>query len=245
MATKFLKPYHFNINSCLSGQECIDKVNNGNKYDLILMDDMMPNMSGVEALNKLKKMTIFDSFVIVLTANALTGSREKYLSVGFDEYISKPISKSKLDEIINKLFSKNQELDNKKVEHLVNSPIQNNSYNVEYLKQNNIDVELGLSLLGDIDMYNETLKEFMNNISNRINKMTKYKNLSDMSNYAIEVHALKSDSKYLGFDDLADLAYSHELKSKENDIDYINQNYNTLINEVNKILKIVKIYLTK
>ena len=66
-----------------------------------------------------------------------------------------------------------------------------------------------------------------------------------MENYSIEVHALKSDSKYLGFTKLAELALNHQLKSEENDSDFINNNYEELINETNKIIEITKNYLEK
>ena len=73
-------------------------------------------------------------------------------------------------------------------------------------------------------MYNETLEEFMNNIEERMRKLEKYKEEEKMEEYAIEVHALKSDSKYLGFKELAEIAYNQEMKSKENDIKYIKKN---------------------
>ena len=66
-----------------------------------------------------------------------------------------------------------------------------------------------------------------------------------MENYAIDVHALKSDCKYLGFYDLADVAYEHELKSKENDVDFVNENFEKLEIEYSKVLKIVKEYTTR
>ena len=64
-----------------------------------------------------------------------------------------------------------------------------------------------------------------------------------MPNYAIQVHAMKSDSKYLGFTLLADLSYQHEMASKENNVDFVNNNYDNLINEANRIINIVKQYL--
>ena len=65
---------------------------------------------------------------------------------------------------------------------------------------------------------------------------------NDMENYAIDVHSLKSDCKYLGFYDLADVAYEHELKSKENDSNFVNENFERLANEYLKVLNIVKEY---
>ena len=80
-------------NSLESWFDCITKIETGNCYDLILMDDMMPKMSGVETLKKLKENQTFNTPVIALTANAITGMREKYLSEGFTDYLAKPIEK--------------------------------------------------------------------------------------------------------------------------------------------------------
>ena len=115
--------------------------------------------------------------------------------------------------------------------------------NIEYLKENGVDVDSGLELLGDIDTYNDILKEFITNNEERLSKIDNYKNNGDMENYAIEVHALKGDSKYLGFTKLAELSLNHQLKSQDNDTEYVNNNYDELINEANRILDISKKYL--
>ena len=104
VASKLLNKYGINPDTCLSGAECLEKINNGIKYDLIFMDDMMPNMSGPETLIKLKENKDFNIPVVILTANAITGMREQYLEKGFDEYLSKPIDRGKLDEILKKFL---------------------------------------------------------------------------------------------------------------------------------------------
>lgn len=117
--------------------------------------------------------------------------------------------------------------------------------NVEYLKQNGIDVDNGLELLGDMEMYDETLEDFLNECETRLPNLEKYKNSGDMANYAILAHSMKSDSKYLGFTSLAEISLDHELKGKENDINYVNNNYDNLITEANRIINVVKNYLGK
>ncbi len=114
---------------------------------------------------------------------------------------------------------------------------------IEYLKNNEINVESGLELLGDIETYNETLKDFLEEQKNRLPALEKYKNEKDMENYAIQVHAMKSDSKYLGFTKLAELALEHQLKSQDNDLSYVLNNYDELINEANRIGKVIEEYL--
>ena len=85
---------------------------------------------------------------------------------------------------------------------------------VEYLKSNDIDVDSSIELLGDLDMYNETLKDFLTESEDRLPKMYKFLKEKDASNYAILAHAMKSDSKYLGFKKLAELSLNHELEGK-------------------------------
>ena len=102
VATRLLGFYKCNIDSSTSGQECIDKIVSGEKYDLILLDDMMPKMSGSETLVKLKALPEFKTPVVVLTANAISGMKEEYLKKGFDDYLSKPIEKEELNRVMKK-----------------------------------------------------------------------------------------------------------------------------------------------
>lgn len=104
VAHRLLQEYKVQITEVQSGQAAIDLINAGNTYDLILMDDMMPKMSGVQTLQKLKTIPGFQMKVVALTANAITGMREKYLADGFDEYLAKPISKKELAKIIKKML---------------------------------------------------------------------------------------------------------------------------------------------
>ena len=107
VAERLLQTYGVNVECVESGFICIDNLKSGKKYDLILMDDMMPKMSGVETLQKIKvEILQFDIPVIALTANALTGMREKYLADGFNDYLAKPINKDELNRIINEYLNK-------------------------------------------------------------------------------------------------------------------------------------------
>lgn len=105
VAERLLKKYTQNIQTASSGQECLDKINNNEKFDLILLDDMMPKMSGTLTLEKLKENENFKTPVVVLTANAISGMKEQYLSKGFDDYLSKPIEKGELIRVIKKFLS--------------------------------------------------------------------------------------------------------------------------------------------
>ena len=105
IASNFLKKYNPIIESVLSGDECINKINNGFNCDLILMDDMMPITTGTQTMKKLKLLN-FKNPIVALTANAVEGAKEQYLKEGFDDYLSKPININELDRIMNKFLYK-------------------------------------------------------------------------------------------------------------------------------------------
>ena len=114
---------------------------------------------------------------------------------------------------------------------------------VNILKNNGIDVDKGIELLGDIDMYDTIMEEYYNNFENRMRQLDFYKNSSDMANYAIEVHSLKSDSRYLGITLLGDMAYEQEMASKANDLSKVTFGYPNLVNEGNRVIGVIKKYL--
>lgn len=106
VATRLLKEYNVEIETIDSGFECIEKIKAGQTYDLILMDDMMPKMTGTETIAKLKQIEGYNIPTIALTANAISGMKEKYMKAGFDGYLSKPIDKLELNRIINDFLNK-------------------------------------------------------------------------------------------------------------------------------------------
>ena len=350
VATKLLQRFNAdNVITCDSGFACLEKIQRGEQYDLILLDDMMPKMSGVETFKKLKEIPGFNTPTIALTANAITGMREKYLEDGFDDYLAKPIDKDQLVQVVNQVLGRSiteeidvpqitstseykipirdnvvsvaelpkeekdkiipvennieNELGSKldlsergedntlelkpvevdhieeietleedsnskeniktdlipvmdinitepltKVQDIDSSVIDNLSdtnvlkYDRSYLEDNGVDVNHALELLGDMDMYNMTISDFMAEVESKWARINEYKNTNNMPDYAIEVHSLKSDCKYLGFMTLADIAYQHELKSKENDSSFVNEHFDELAKEYNNVLEIAKNY---
>ena len=104
VAKKALGDFDFFIDEAYDGEECLNKVKNGNIYDLILMDIMMPKMSGRTALQELKKLEGFNTPVIALTADALADSEKKYIEEGFADYIAKPFNRDQIGEKLDKIF---------------------------------------------------------------------------------------------------------------------------------------------
>lgn len=104
VARKAIADFGFIIDEALDGYECLEKIQNGEKYDLILMDIMMPNMSGETCLKKLKENPSFNTPVIALTADAVAGAKERYLNEGFKDYLQKPFSREQMKEKLNNIF---------------------------------------------------------------------------------------------------------------------------------------------
>ena len=113
VATRALKDFNFEIDECYDGLECLNKINSGNTYDLILMDIMMPNMDGEKTIKELKSIPNFTTPVIALTADAIAGAKEKYISEGFIDYIAKPFSRDQIKEKLDIVFSGSTDSSNK------------------------------------------------------------------------------------------------------------------------------------
>lgn len=241
VASKLLEKQGANNITCVnSGFDCLDRISMGEKYDLIFMDDMMPKMSGKETFLKLKAIPGFITPVVALTANAISGSKEEYLKVGFSDYLAKPIEKSELTRVLGSVLKEKEEVvstvtvvDNKELDEKAETK-------EEYLRRNGVNVDKALELLGDMNMYEVTLKDFLNSIDKKWENIKKYKEEGDLANYSIEVHSLKSDCKYLGFTKLANISFLHELKSKDGDKGYIDRHFSDLENAYNVAIKIMK-----
>ncbi|MBR2827815.1 MAG: response regulator, partial [Bacilli bacterium] len=254
VATKLLEKYQANcITTCESGFECLERIKNGEEYDVILLDDMMPKMSGVITLEKLKEIEGFHTPVVALTANAISGMREKYLKDGFQDYLAKPIEKEKLIQVMNQILGRCitaqidtvSILDTTSNDHSEVEQLEEDSttYDRKFLEENGVDISHALELLGDMEMYNMTIHDFYDDVSNKWNQIKEFKEQNNMKEYSILVHSLKSDCKYLGFMKLADISYQHELKSKENDSNFIKHHFKELEEEYLKVYKIVKEYV--
>lgn len=114
---------------------------------------------------------------------------------------------------------------------------------IKILKNNKIQVDEAIELLGDLETYEDLLNDFLEEAASRLSNLEEYYKNGDMENYTILVHTIKSDSKYLGLVELADIALEHQLKGESNDLNYIKNNYSKLIDEFKKIVAIIEEYL--
>lgn len=114
---------------------------------------------------------------------------------------------------------------------------------VSILTENGVNVKKSLELFGDMETYDSTLEVFLNEVEGKLKAIKNYKEIGDMANYAIQVHSLKSDARYFGFEALAEVAYKHELESKANNMYFVTENFDELITEANRIINLVKKYM--
>lgn len=260
VARRALEPLHFKeIDDAENGLVCVNKIKEGNTYDIILMDIMMPVMSGETALKNLKEIEGFNTPVIALTADAIAGAEEKYKEEGFTSYIAKPFSKDQIKLKLDKVFEElennkeNKKKDNSKDKNVNkkldkntnnnNKDNDNKTYDEKYLLGNGIDYNKGVELFGDITTYKEMLSDWYKDSLNKFKKIKELLDNKDMPNYSVEVHSLKSDARYFGMEKLAEISLNHELKSKENDTDYVINNFEELEKEFNRVIEIVGKYL--
>ena len=241
VAEKILSEYGLTTETVLSGDECIDKIKRGNIYDIIFMDIMMPNKGGVETLKELKSLPNFNTPVVALTADAMEGQKEAYLSAGFIAYLSKPIDRQELESFLKKELKDKVTLENKtsSVKEEI-KPVEKENNKEELLTSVGLDLKKAYEFFMDIDTLIPQLKEYLTESVENKSTMEESYNKKDDINYEIVVHKLKSESRMLGLTDLGEMFYNHELAAKRKDWDYINKEYTSLISEYDKVLNVLE-----
>ena len=219
-----LKRSKISVEVADSGQQCIEFAKK-NFYNVIFLDNMMPVMNGVETLKILQNEKILssDTKVVMLTASALAGMRETYLSEGFDDYLSKPIDVLELEKILERNLpaeivsfenentdAENIQADSEPVTSLENSAsentiaetsenVQTDSETVTDSDESLINFELGMEYnAGMEDLYKEILLTFYRIKDEKIQKLQESFDAEDWKNYTIYVHSLKSTALSIG-----------------------------------------------
>ena len=241
VAEKILSEYGLTSETVLSGDECIEKIKRGNNYDIIFMDIMMPNKGGVETLKELKSLPNFNTPVVALTADAMEGQKEAYLSAGFIAYLSKPIDRQELESFLKKELKDKVTLENKTSSVKEETkPVKKENNKEELLTSVGLDLKKAYEFFMDIDTLIPQLKEYLTESVENKSIMEESYNKKDDINYEIVVHKLKSESRMLGLTDLGEMFYNHELAAKRKDWDYINKEYTSLISEYDKVLNVLE-----
>jgi len=231
-----LTPYGMQVNTALSGAEAIEKikksVRDGLLYDIIFMDHMMPVMDGIEAVKiirdmgpEYKKMPI-----IALTANAVSGMKDKFLENGFNGFVSKPVNMQEMDSALNEWISP---------EKIIKNDQDSNSLNIESKAQvkyseffelikkiTGINTDSALTYSsGKIDVYYSSCRIFYNKIDSELNNLTDLLEKNDPKSFLISIHAMKSMLALIGNSSLSDNARDMENAALDKDMEFCRQRF--------------------
>ncbi|MBQ7920877.1 MAG: response regulator [Lachnospiraceae bacterium] len=240
-----LKPYQVQIDTALSGFEAIDKVDT-NVYDFIFMDHMMPEMDGIEALHRIRRKpgNYFKTVpIIALTANAIAGMREKFMSEGFNDFVAKPVSLSVLERVLLRTLPK--EKVQRVVEFVKEESVAVKAKESEAIKEEpgfklgDLDVESGITYCGTLESYIDILKLHAEEDEENMKLIADLFEQKDYKNYSIQVHALKSGMKSIGATKLSKLAMKLEKASKEGDYNYVLEHHGEMMMEYERIIDLL------
>ncbi len=243
-----LKRTKMTVDLAASGNGCLD-LTHVNTYDIIFMDHMMPEMDGIETLQKLRSDSDNankDAIVIALTANAVAGCREMYLENGFNDYLSKPIISSVLDEIIIKylpdeLICMDETTDIKSFNELTTTKVEGRKIMEQNLSVEHyliIDKSIGLGFcMDDEDFYKEILSTFVSQATKFMAQLEEHFAAKDWGNYAIIAHSLKSNTKTIGAENFAELCLKHELAGKADDGAFITGDYQHYVDTLKALVE--------
>jgi len=223
-----------------SGKEAIDLVQNNN-YDLVFMDHMMPEMDGVEATAIIRKLggKYKNLPIIALTANAVQGAKEMFLSSGFDGFISKPIDIQEMYKILKEWLPLEKiEIRKEKEIEERNEEKKESEFLSELYQIDEIDVEIGLSRVSGMEnMYRETLELFNKKLVPDCLSMYDKLNYGDINGFAISIHAMKSALSTIGAMSLSETALRLETAAKANDFEFCVQRFPVFRNKLLKLNK--------
>ncbi|MCR5304231.1 MAG: response regulator [Lachnospiraceae bacterium] len=205
------------------------------KYDIIFLDHMMPNKDGIETMKEIRgdvRNINKDTPMICLTANAIAGAREEYLSAGFDDYLTKPIDSDELEEMMIRYLPE-EKLETITENEKRETPAVDDGIpeNLKILKGSQIDVSTGIKNNGGTDSYMTILRFFYDSIDSKKHELDEYYANKDYDNYRIKVHALKSSIRIIGAEELGELAQKLEDSAKKGDHDFINEHHEAFIQE--------------
>lgn len=263
-----LRKYRIKIVTATSGEEALNLIDSRD-YDFVFMDHMMPGMDGVECFHHIRsKPGVYFAQVpiIALTANAIAGSREMFLSEGFNEFVAKPIDTALLNDILQRFIpidkqivdsdavaepeeaddkaetkeTKNSSTDRK--ESFVASPheIEDTTEEVELT---GIDMEAAILYCGSIEDFREIAEVYCKSGKKYTEDLNTAFEAKDWKNYSILAHTIKSTSKTLGANELSELAYEQEMAGKEENEDIIMMHHDAFSKEYDRMLDMLNRYL--
>ena len=244
VATEFLKDTKVKIDTAGGGKEAVELALS-KKYDVILMDQRMPEMDGEEAFRIIRSHTDgpnAETPVICLTADAVVGARERYLSKGFTDYLTKPIDSNSLERMLKKYIPAEKVLTVSKDETEADSSAEEkaeskNASVFKMLQAEGIDTAKGLAnCAGDEDFYISILLEYLNGADEKKTNLKSFLDSGDFKDYGILIHSIKSTSAMIGATVPFKLAQDLEAAAGKDDKGFVLSNHDAFLKEYNTVL---------
>lgn len=243
VAASMLRHYGVEIETALSGKEAIEKVSRKN-YDLIFMDHMMPEMDGVECMQRLHELPVVREChtpIVALTANAIGGAREMLMDEGFDDFVAKPIEKSAMERVLRKFLDKfvvEISADGEKLRaELPDDGISTEQKEQENVWVKGIDREKGLSYFDHNEAdYMDIIHCFIEQYGEQKTKLERFYEEKDWENYKIIVHSLKGQSLTIGAESLSEKAKHLQEAAQKKDEAYIAAHHGPFMEEYQEIM---------
>lgn len=245
VATSMLKMYKMQVDEAECGKDAISFAKE-NKYDMILLDHMMPEMDGIETARHIRTECGANGrtvVIVALTANAIQGAREMYLENGFDEFLSKPFERIQLHALLAKWIPERRK-EYKENGYVKKDKISEDDMAEIFMHGINIR-KAATSGAGDITDYLNLLDLFYADGVEKIPYFEELVQNEDYKNYAIETHALKSAAINIGAEALSAEAQEHEMAAKEGDENFIKDKYQRLIVDYEEVLSEIERVLKK
>ena len=234
---ELLKQTRIQIDTAMSGKECLEMIK-GTKYDVILLDFRMPEMDGIETLHIMRAMGDHPNAgtpVVALTANAVTGARERFLNEGFDEYMIKPVDGAKLEEMLMKYLPTSKMLVAGGLDESGDEEVYVSLEDPWLSELKELDTETGIKNCGSVSGYKSVLKIFYGGCREKADEIERYYKEEKWEDFTIQVHALKSSSRVIGAGELSKAAADLEKAGNELDIETIMSDTDILLKDYRKL----------
>lgn len=256
-----LRETKIQIDTAMSGKECLERIQK-QSYDMIFLDHMMPEMDGIETLRQMRQTEGYADRavpVIALTANAISGSKERYLNAGFHDYLSKPVREEALLGMLRKYLRKELIENGEAVQNpdrRVSDEFQSGAEKTAGTEEKAetaagtggllryegiLDIETGMTYcMNDEDFYMEMIADYK--VGDKTAKLQAYFEAEDWENYQIYVHALKSTSLTIGAITLSKEAKALESACKEGNAAYVKEHHNDMMERYQALLDSIMIF---
>ena len=245
VASGLLEPLQMRVKTANSAAEAIDMIHDI-KFDLVFMDHMMPEVDGIEATHIIRQLVpgYNDVPIIALTANAVGGAREMFIREGMSDFVAKPIELKDIIAKIRKWLPQEMiiPVDEEEFAAAKQEIAQQSGVSVADIKE--LNTRSALSLLGTEKLFRAVLKDYFDAIERKAKVILDHKAAERWHDYTIEVHSLKSTSRQIGADSIADIAAELEKAGNEGNIALIEEKTDAMIGDYLQLHEALKKYFT-